>query len=101
MAGAVPVVLLAPPPRRQQHGNAAAILAIGVAERGDQVALLKCCADQNVPCHANRKQEMAERHHGRAPHRQQEPEIDRMAHQIIEQRGLEHSAFCSAPAQWS
>src|SRR5579871_3366026 len=74
---------------RDDHRDAAAILDIGLAMEGDEIALFQHDADQDVSGRRYGKQEMTRCHHGRRPERQDEAEIDRMADEFVEQGRLE------------
>src|SRR3954469_24813974 len=84
---------------RQQHGNVSAVVLVGGAEFGDQVALLELKRGQDVGGVCERKQKVADSHLGRGPEREQKAEHDGMPHEPVEQRCSERLTWYLAPAE--
>ena len=63
-----------------------AIAAVFVAEQLDQVALLEEDADEDVGRGHRREQQMPDRHGRRRPERDDEAEIDRVPHDLVQHR---------------
>src|SRR5215813_13484824 len=77
------------PPTRHQHGDALAIVLVLVAKKFDQITFLQCDADKNVGCRDEGEEQMACGHNRRRPEGDDEAEIDRMSHELIEHWRLE------------
>jgi hypothetical protein len=75
--------------KRDEHGRVLAVAAILVAELLDQIALFQLDADQNLPRHHHREQQMTNGHRRRGPDGEQDAEIDRVTDMSVEQRRAE------------
>src|SRR5260221_8426213 len=76
-------------PKRHEHRDIAAVAYITLAEQPDQVAFLEQNSDQDIAGRHDREQQMADRHHRRAPEGDHETEIDWMTHQLVEPWGAQ------------
>src|SRR6516165_6472849 len=76
-------------PERNEHPDLSAVALVLLAEQLDEVSLLQEDADEDVGGRHGREQQMSDRHDGGCPECDDETEIDRMPHQLVEHRGLE------------
>jgi hypothetical protein len=81
--------LFGPFQEREEHGCALAVLAVGVAEEGDEVALFELNGDEDVASGGNGEQQVADRHPGSGPEGHHEAQVERMADVLIEGGRLE------------
>src|SRR2546429_842139 len=72
-----------------QHGDLRAVAPIVLAEQFREIALLKEDADEDVGRGHRREQKMSHCHGRRRPERDDETEIDRVAHDLVDHRSLE------------
>jgi len=73
----------------KQHSDLLAIAAVLVAEGVDHVTLFQLDRDQDVSGRRHREQQVTDGHRWRRPEGEQESEIERMAHPLVEQRCAE------------
>src|SRR5215813_2921848 len=76
-------------PERNEHPDLGAVALVLLAEQAEEVALLQKDPDEDVRGRHGREQEMPDRHDGSRPERDDEAEIDRMPHHLVEHRRLE------------
>src|SRR6267143_1283593 len=81
--------LFRPFQEREEHGHALTVLAVGVAEEGDEVALFELNGDEDVACGGDGEQQVADRHPGSGPEGDHKAQIERMADVLVEGGRLE------------
>src|SRR5262249_1616981 len=104
LAGAVQQRSAPPPsgqlaPGRNEHPDLSAVALVLLAEQLDEVALLQEDPDEDVRGRHGCEQEMPDRHHASRPERDDEAEIDRMPHQLVEHWRLEARLGHPTPAR--
>src|SRR3546814_1541842 len=75
---------------RDEHADTPAITGIGFAEDIEQVALLEPDRDQHIERKARREQQMPHRHRRRRPKGEEEPGIERVTDEPVEERLAQH-----------
>src|SRR5580704_13638870 len=71
------------PPERNQHPHLLAVTTILLAELSHQVALLEPDPEEDVAGRRDRERQVSGRHLGRRPERDDEAEVERVAHVAI------------------
>ena len=87
----------AAPRQRNKHRDLFSIAPVLVAKQPDQVALFQLDRDQDVAGGRQREQQVSGRHRRRRPEGEQEAEVDRMAHALVEQGVLKLGAGSGWP----
>src|SRR6185503_8857841 len=85
-AGAERVLVPGPPGEWSQSPDLLAVGEVLRAVLAHQVALLELDADPDVPEHSERKDEVTHGHRRRGPEGEDEPQVERMAHELVEHR---------------
>src|SRR5712692_2917774 len=81
--------LFGPFQEREQHRHALTVLAVGIAEEGDEITLFELNGDEDVACGGNGEQQVAERHPGSGPEGDHKTQIEWMADVLVEGGRLE------------
>src|ERR1700741_4483491 len=74
---------------RQQHRRMLLVVPVGIAMEADEIVLLELDRDQDVARRCDREQQMPLRHPRCRPEGEQEAEVERVAHELVEERNHE------------
>src|SRR5262249_18373750 len=89
----------APPPGWYEHPDTCAVTSVFLTEEFDQIPFLQCDTNKNVGRRDEGEEQMACSHHWRGPEGDDEAEIDRVPHKLVEHRRFETRLYPCFPGK--